>query len=300
VTTISVFSYLAATHTLHVAEYPRINYGVEVEGTDRFLAGDGPLVAAILAAFGHETTLFSNPVGSDPDGASIRKRLEGWGVRHRPTRAGVKQTRVNTVVADRAGNRTWFSGLAGIVNELSGIDLRQFTGTPAAYLDCYQVLGDTPQPVLEAALSTGQDVVVNLGGGPVPSWLPGTVAGRQLGVLQTNADEHDPADSARLIRELSGPDVAGLVVVTAGRAGATALTATGEVLTAAAVPVQVAQVQGAGAVFSATLMHARLADTNPARALTLACVGGSLWCSRRPHGKLPTFDEVSALARASG
>lgn len=67
-TSASVFSYLAATHTLHVAEYPRINYGTEVEKTDRFLAGDGPLVAGMLTAFGHDATLHSNPVADDQDG----------------------------------------------------------------------------------------------------------------------------------------------------------------------------------------------------------------------------------------
>jgi hypothetical protein len=40
------FSYLAATHTLHVDNYPKINYGVEVHATDRFMAGDGPLISS--------------------------------------------------------------------------------------------------------------------------------------------------------------------------------------------------------------------------------------------------------------
>jgi hypothetical protein len=42
---VSCFSYLAATHTLNVEAYPRIDYGTDILSTEHFLAGDGPLPA---------------------------------------------------------------------------------------------------------------------------------------------------------------------------------------------------------------------------------------------------------------
>jgi sugar/nucleoside kinase (ribokinase family) len=225
---------LASVHTLHVETYPKINYGVDVEHSDRFLAGDGPLVAAFLRALGRPATLYSNPVADDPTGREILTRLHGWDVTLAPSPGQVPSTRTNTVVVDQAGNRTWFSGLRGILTELDGLDLAELVRAPVVYLDCYEVLRDAPRPVLEAALEAGCDVVVNLGGSPPPNWLQAATGGRLVGVVQTNADEHDPADSARTLDALCDLGVAEVAVVTAGRQGAIAHRKDGQAVTAPA------------------------------------------------------------------
>lgn len=290
---VNCFSYLAATHTLHVEGYPKINYGVEVQSTDRFMAGDGPLVAGMLAAFGHEATLFTNAVADDPDGQVITQRLRHWDVRHRTGPAAAAHTRVNTVVADRAGNRTWFSGLKDVTTELTGIDSAAFASAATAYLDCYEVLGDTPRPLLAAALTANRDVIVNLGGSPPPPWLSQTTAQRgRIGVLQTNADEHDHEDADRTLRELLALDAAELVLVTVGRNGAIGQSRDSSLFKVPALPVAVRQVQGAGSAFSAALIHGRGRVMTDREAAALACRAGSLWCGRSPHGRLPTLDDL--------
>jgi sugar/nucleoside kinase (ribokinase family) len=294
---VGCFSYLAATHTLHVDTYPKTNYGVEVQSTDRFLAGDGPLVAGMLTALGHSAVLFTNAVATDPDGQRVTDRLTAWNIDHRPSPIPARRTRVNTVVADRAGSRTWFSGLRGITDELTGIDLTTLTATDTVYLDCYEVLGDTPRPLLQAALTAGQDVVVNLGGSPPATWLKDATKAGRIGILQTNADEHDTTRRDNTLAQLTALDVADLVVVTAGRAGALASTRDSRQITAPAVPVDIHRVQGAGSAFSAALIHARLAGQDLDEALRFACRAGSHWCGRDPHGPLPTLDD---LGRSDG
>jgi len=292
-TTVHCFSYLAATHTLHVDAYPKLNYGVEVQASDRFVAGDGPLIAGMLTALGHPAALFSNPVADDPDGHTITARLQDWGVGHRPAPGIAAHTRVNTVIADQAGNRTWFSGLKGITAELDGIDPHAFAAAPTVYLDCYEVLGDTPRLLLDAALLARRRVVINLGGSPAPPWLRAAVQPHgRVGVLQTNADEHHLTAAERTLRELTDLVVADLVVVTLGRNGAIGRTHTGEVFAVPALTVAVHQVQGAGSAFSTALIHALSQGAAAEQAAAIACRAGSLWCSRTPHGPLPTLCDL--------
>jgi sugar/nucleoside kinase (ribokinase family) len=291
--TVHCFSYLAATHTLHVEDYPKINYGVEVHSTDRFMAGDGPLIAGMLTALGHPASLFSNPVADDPDGQTITDRLQRWGVRHHPGPGAAAHTRVNTVITDHAGNRTWFSGLKGITTELDGIDPETFTSAPTVYLDCYEVLGETPRPLLHAAVRARRRVVVNLGGSPAPAWLRAAIlAHGRISVLQTNADEHHPAEAEQTLRELTDLGIADLVTVTIGRNGAIGHTHSGGRFAVPALPIAVQQVQGAGSAFSAALIHALSQGVAGQQAAAFACRAGSLWCGRSPHGPLPTLADL--------
>jgi sugar/nucleoside kinase (ribokinase family) len=298
-TTISCFSYLASVRTLHVESFPPINYGVDIERADTFLAGDGPLVAGFLRALGHEAVLHSNQVADDAEGREVAARLASWQVPVAQGPAAVSATRINTVVADYAGNRTWFSGLRGIMNDFHGMDIAQLTAAQVLYLDCYEVLGQGSRPILDVALQTACDVIINLGGSPVPGWLGHTVHQRRAAVLQTNADENRIGDAMRALDELSALGVADIVIVTAGRAGAFCRSSDGSTIATPAKAVRVQQVQGAGAAFSAALIHARQAGAEVAEALRFACAAGSLWCSRTHHGALPGADDIDAFAAAS-
>lgn len=207
----------------------------------------------------------------------------------------VAGTRANLVVCDQSGNRTWFSGLRGIVPELDGIDAQAFAATQVAYIDCYEVLQAAPRELLAAAQDSGAEILLNLGGSPPPHWLRSTIGKRRVSMIQTNGDEHDLAASRHTLDTLAALDIADVTVVTAGRQGALARTHSSQTVNAAAQAVDIQQVQGAGSAFSAALIHAHSQDQPLRRCLQFACAAGSLWCSRTPDGPLPSADDIAAF-----
>jgi sugar/nucleoside kinase (ribokinase family) len=298
---VSCFSYLASVQTLYVERFPPLNYGTDVISSERFVAGDGPIVAGALCALGDPAILGSNQVADDTAGDAVLARLRQWGVTLAPSAASASQTRANVVICDRDGNRTWFSGLRGVADELAAIDLAALLAVPIAYIDCYEVLGAAPRALLAAALDIGNDIILNLGGSPPASWLTTVMGQRRVGVVQTNADENDAAEAHRTLDGLSALGIAEVAVVTVGRRGVLARTRTGTTLAAPAVNVDVQQVHGAGAVFSAALIHARRCGEALPACLRFACAAGSLWCSLPPDAPLPTGRDITALLdRSSG
>lgn len=102
-----------------------------------------------------------------------------------------------------------------------------------------------------------------------------------------------PGESAEAVAErwlALGPSV---VAITLGADGAFALTAEGERVRAAAVPVPVADTVGAGDAFMAALLHARAAGTDLSGCLTRAVTAAALTVSR-PGANPPTAAELSA------
>ena len=300
---VGCFSYLANVETYFVDRFPRLNYGTEIQRSERVMAGDGPLVAAMAAAFGHGAVLAANPVGDDESGREIERRLQAWGVRLTPGPTRPASTPTNIVVCDAEGNRTWFSGLRDVPSALDLVDVADVAGATLVYVDCYEVLGHTPQRVVESALENGAAVLLNLGGSPVPGWLVETVAGRKVRFLQTNEDEATWGNAPARLEELAALGVAETVVVTGGRFGAIASDTDGLRLAAPAIAVEARQVQGAGSVFSAALLHSIEAGWTLSDALKFACGAGSLWCSRSAHGSLPGLADVEAFladAKAGG
>jgi sugar/nucleoside kinase (ribokinase family) len=287
------FSYLAAVHTLRVPHMPQLNYGVDVIGTEEFLAGDGPIVAGALAALGHSVGLVANAVGDDTLGWELASRLRAWSVLAAEPAPG-SLTRTNVVACDDQGNRTWFSGLRGVADELARVDLDMIANAEVVYIDCYEVLADAPLRAVRAALDARAEVYLNLGGGPPPSWLTSTDIGSRATVVQTNAAEHDAGAAGRLLDDLAALDVADLAVVTLGRHGAIARTpADASITSAAAIPVAVRQVQGAGSVFSGALIDALTAGANLQHSLNAACTAASLWCARTVADSFPTNAEIA-------
>lgn len=293
---VGCFSYLAAVQTLHVARFPRLDYGTETLSRTRFLAGDGPLVAAALHALGRPALLGANQPGDDPEGRAIR----GWLDRQHLAPAGgppASLTRVNIVVCDDAGNRTWFSGLRGIEEELKAVDTTALAAAPAVYIDCYEALGTAPRDLLAAALHSGAEILLNLGGSPPPPWLTTTAGKRRVSILQTSASENDPAAQAAALDALADLDIAETVIVTAGRHGAAARARGGRTIAVPALPVRAGQVQGAGAIFSAALIHSGSTGASLPARLRYACTAGSLWCSQPAGQDLPDPGAIKAAVR---
>ena len=289
----SCFSYLASVRTLYVEQYPKLNYGAAVIRSESFLAADGPLVAGFLRALGHDALLGANAVAGDDAGRDVMARLGRWGVALAPNSAARKRTPRNVVVSDRGGNRTWFSDLQGIEDALAHVDIGALVEAELVYVDCYEILGAAPRSVIEAVLGTDAKIVLNLGGSPPPSWLRRVMSNRRAMTIQTNADEEDPGDAERTLDALEELNVGDIAVVTAGRHGAIARAGRGRTARAPALAVDVRQVQGAGAAFTASFVHALHGGNALAYSLRYACAGGSLWCQREPDDAPPDAAEIA-------
>jgi sugar/nucleoside kinase (ribokinase family) len=291
--TVGCFSYLARVHTLNVDHHPDLNYGVAINSQDRFLAGDGPLVAGLLSRFGHSTALGANHPADDDPGRAILSTLHEWDVTLLPGPPPCTATRTNIVACDRAGNRTWYGDLREVDDELAMVDVTALVSRDVVYIDAYDVLGDTPLAVLNAATRASRYTVLNLGGSATPGWL--TELAGPVDVLQTNGPETNPATVDILVNALVAMEVAELVVVTAGRHGARAADKQGQRWTVPAITVDAEQPQGAGAAFSAALIHTIQSNMDIEQRLKLACATGSLWCTRSTATALPTLSEIAAF-----
>jgi sugar/nucleoside kinase (ribokinase family) len=291
---IACFSYLSAVTTLHTAAYPAADYGTEVHQAKRFIAADGPIVAAAAVMLGHRATLISNSVADDEMGDQIKGQLEAWGVASAfPACAQRAITPFSTVVAAADGSRTWFPYLPGVVRELAVADLSALLSAEFAYVDCYEILDGAAKRPVATALASGTPVFVNLGGSPLPDWLRTLDPGSRLAVLQTSVADHDVNEAERLAGWLSSLRIADMVVVTRGRHGAVAADGHGRV-EATALPVKAVRTQGAGSVFSAMLASRLLSGATAASALRFACAAGSLWCAT--EGDPPSLEDVRSFA----
>lgn len=133
-------SYLASVKTFFIDRYPPADYGAEVSRIERFVAADGPIVAATANALGLNARLLSNSVAEDEAGAGVKEILHNWGV-NVPSQNRVRSvTPTSTVVCDAAGTRTWFPHLIDVVSELENLTLESLTASRMAYIDCYAVL----------------------------------------------------------------------------------------------------------------------------------------------------------------
>ena len=85
--------------------------------------------------------------------------------------------------------------------------------------------------------------------------------------------------------------------MTLGRLGAIARSRRGTTTSTAALNVRVQQVQGAGSVFSAALIHTRETGADLGSCLRYACAAGSLWCGTTATQGFPSENDIEqALA----
>jgi sugar/nucleoside kinase (ribokinase family) len=278
---LTCFSYLAAVTTLHVSTYPAADYGVGVERVERFLAGDGPIVAGAASALGLTAALIGNTTADDDPGRYVTSVLDHWGVvvpSERSEPVVRRETPFSTVVSSRTGSRAWFAYLPDVVTELEQVDLTPLAVSRMAYVDCYELFGEVSHRPVTFALEHGVPVVANLGGSPPPDWLVRGHARGKLLVLQTSVPEDVSATASSVAAGLAELSVAEHVVVTRGRHGAVIVDGGMEHdVPTRSVPVKA--VQGAGSVFSATLAGRFLAGETFQRAVGSACAAATDWCA---------------------
>lgn len=278
---LSCFGYLAHAQVFAVTAYPPANSGAAATQLFSSLAGDAPITALTARRLGLAVCLVSNRVGFDPAGQVVLDVLNTVGIRHwaTPPQASETSTAQVVVVTDEAGTRTWFAWLGPAVNRLAMTDLTPLNAARLAYIDCYRVI----EPAAVIAISaTAVPLMLNLGGDPLTESLAAAIRGRHVAFLQTSLDEAHIEQAEQLAADLCSCVVADNVVITLGRHGALARTATKTYRTAAPT-ITARHTHGAGAAFSAGLAQAHLSGAITPNALVAACRMGSAHCMSTSH-----------------
>jgi sugar/nucleoside kinase (ribokinase family) len=287
-------SYLAAAELWQVPRFPLANYGAEVVGVEYSIAADAPMTAAVLATLDVPTLLLANDIGTDQKGSDARAWLQRHGV---DTTASMKPDTITpqiVVVADDAGTRTWFPHLAGVSDGLATLDLSPLARASFAYIDCYQLIETPAVRAIHAARSAGIPLLLNLGGSPLSSAVIAAVRDYPRLIVQTNVGDVAHADAPQLAASIRAATGAAWTIITAGAAGAVAVSHTRQI----AVPafrVSVRHTHCAGAAFSGGLIYGLLHDWPMDDCLTLACASGALRCERAHHEPMPTLAELHAV-----
>lgn len=288
---VACFSYLAAAELWKVTRFPPANHGAEVLSIEHSVAADAPMTAAVLAALGLPALLLANDIGTDPGGTAVL----GWLQRHKvSTTAGITAGTVTPriiVVADNAGSRTWFPYLPGVVDALARLDLEAVKEAALVYVDCYQLIETAAIRVVLAARAAGAELFVNLGGSPLSASLTTALRGYGHLVVQTNVDDADHQNACSLATELLAATGADWVVVTAGAAGAVAVSAAG-CLKVPAFEARVRHTHCAGAAFSGGFLYGLLHDWPMIDSLRLASASGALRCERAHGEPMPSLAEL--------
>jgi sugar/nucleoside kinase (ribokinase family) len=288
------FSYLAAAELWKVPCFPLANYGAEVLSVERSIAADAPMAVAVLSALGVPALLLANEIRNDQRGSQVRAWLQRYGVNSTTRVTADRTTPQIVVVADDDGTRTWFPHLPGVSNALATVDLSPLFSASFAYVDCYQLIEPAAVRVLQAARSADVPLLVNLGGSPLSSAVIVALCGYPRVIVQTSIDDAESAHALHTAHEIVKATGAAWVVITAGAAGAVALSASQQ-LASPAFRVAIRHTHCAGAAFSGGLIYGLLHDWPMEDCLTLACASGALRCERAHDEPMPTLAELHAV-----
>jgi len=288
------FSYLAAAELWQVPRFPLANYGAEVLSVECSIAADAPMAAAVLTALGMPVLLLANEIGNDQRGDQVRAWLQRYGVNGTTRVKADTSTPQIVVVADDGGTRTWFPRLPGVSAALAAVDLSPLSSASFAYIDCYQLNELAAVRVIQAARSAGIPLLVNLGGSPMSSAVIEAVRGCPRMIVQTSIGDAASAHAPRVADEILRATDAAWVVITAGAAGAMALSESQQ-FASPTFRMTVRHTHCAGAAFSGGLIYGLLHDWPMEDCLALACASGALRCERAHHEPMPTFAELCAV-----
>lgn len=288
------FSYLAAAELWQVPRFPLANRGAEVVSVEHSIAADAPMTAASLVTLDVPTLLLANDIGNDQKGSDVRAWLQRYGVGTTMSMRPNTVTPRIVVVADDAGTRTWFPHLTGVSDTLATLDLSPLACASFAYVDCYQLIETPAVRAIHAARSAGVPLLLNLGGSPLSSAVIAAVCDYPHMIIQTNVEDDAYPDAPHVAASILATTGASWVVITAGAAGALALSPN-ECLNAPAFRVDVRHTHCAGAAFSGGLIYGLLHDWSMDDCLTLACASGALRCERAHREPMPTLAELHAV-----
>jgi sugar/nucleoside kinase (ribokinase family) len=251
------------------------------------------MVAAVLAGLGLPSLLLANNVGNDGSGAFVCDWLGDRGVETTARMVDGHPTPHVVVVGDNHHTRTFFPYPPGVADELERIDLAPLATAAFAYVDGYAFVAKAASLAIGAAKAAGIPLLLNLGGDS-PAEVFDAIRGYPRLIVQTSVSEANVLEPQSLAANLQGATGAEWAVVTAGAAGAAAVSKH-ECLTFPAFRSEVLHTHCAGAAFSGGLLYGLFQGWGMRDCLDLAAASGALRCERGHDEPMPGLGELQAL-----
>lgn len=280
------FGMVSGVQILVVDGYPENNSGTLVRDAFGGITPDAAIVSVLAARLNLRTCLMTTGIGDDLVGREVSSLLRESRVDHPSIQSG-RSTPSSTVVCDSNGNRTWFSWLSPDHKDAySHVDLSPTKDARFVYVDLYSIIRTASLRAIEHAFACGTPTFVNLGGDSLTSeevaWLKGKVA-----IVQTSC-EGSRADAERLAAELLTKIQPRLSIVTMAAHGsicASSSTSSPPNFTPA-YPMTTLHSHGAGAAFSAGMIHSILNNRNLEIGLRFASALAGLFISSKSEFSL--------------
>ena len=290
---------ITPARVLTVERLPAWNTGAVWSAGAEFVSDDAAIVAGLLAGWGVPVELAGTALGDDVDGRRAVAMLRDMGVSGKFILRADVETPFEVNVSDSKGGRTYlWRRDPRVLATLEDADLSSVPSAKLVYADWY----DAPSnlPALRAAADCGVPAMLNVehahadadAMNALMSALPGgSIVQAVTDAAQRGGDELGVADF--LTR--NGASVA-LVTLAAGGALA-ARRGERDAVHVAAPNLDVVDVCGAGATFSAGFISAWLNGEGLERSLRFAVAAASLKCARVGPVGFPQ-DRIWALAKS--
>ena len=272
---------ITPARVLTVERLPAWNTGAVWRDGAEFVSDDAAIVAGLLAGWGVRAELAGTALGDDAAGRRTVAMLRDMGVAGKFVLRADVETPFEVNVSDGKGGRTYlWKRDADVLATLEDADLSSIPRAKLVYADWY----DAPSnlPALRAAAACGVHLMLNLEHAHADPRAM-SVLGDSLAnaaIVQAVTDAAQLGGDALGTANFLTRNGASIALVTLASGGALALRrGDGDALHVAAPNLDVADVCGAGATFSAGFISRWLDGDGLERALRFAVAAASLKCT---------------------
>ena len=273
---------ITPARVLIVDSLPAWNTGAVWREGAEFVSDDAAIVAGLLAGWGVPVELAGTALGDDDDGRRTVAALRDMGVSGKFVLRADVETPFEVNVSDSKGGRTYlWRRDARVLATLEDADLSSVPTAKLVYADWY----DAPSNLraLRAAADCGVPVMLNLEHAHADPEAMNVLmpALPSESIVQAVTDAAQVGGDALGAADFLTRNGASVALLTLAAGGALALRRGDEsALRVAAPNMEVVDVCGAGATFSAGFISARLNGEGLERSLRFAIAAASLKCTR--------------------
>lgn len=290
------FSFISSLQILQIQRYPQANFGETIQDIFGVVTPDGPIIAILASFLGLSTGLISNPMGADNTGEQLSLLLEHFNisttVKHHQHGLSTPST---VVLCDQQENRTWFSFLPMVAENLLSADLEMMNVSHLTYIDFYKVIKEASRRAIDYASQNTIPLFINLGGDALEKQDVLLLRNSNASIVQTNTDLTTRQAAEDYVKELQDLIQPKITIVTQAQRGLVCATEK-EVLYVPAYKISTIHSNGAGAAFSAGFAYAYRMKWDINKSLLFASALGGLYCTvKNGFGRFTAADILNFI-----